>query len=171
MPQIPLLEAPRLVLRPHAPADLDAATALWQHPDVIRYTSGRPFSREEVWARLLRYAGHWQWIGYGFWAIEDRASGEFIGEIGFAELKRALTPALDAPEAGWILDPRYHGRGYAGEALNTALAWSQDRFPSNRTVCMIVPENAASLRLAGKFGYREYARTAYKNQPVILLSR
>ena len=48
---------------------------MWADPAVTRFIGGRVFNREEVWARLLRYAGHWQWMGYGFWAIEEKESG------------------------------------------------------------------------------------------------
>ena len=138
---------------------------------VIRYTSGRPLTREEVWARLLRYTGHWVWLGYGFWAIEEKASGDFAGELGFADFQREMSPRPDAPEAGWILHPRYHGRGYAEESLRAALAWGDARFAAKRTMCIIQPGNAASLRLAGKFRYRESARSVYQNHEVILLER
>jgi len=36
---------------------------------------------------------------------------------------------------------------------------------------MIAPENAASIRLAEKFGYREYARTTFLDGPVHLFER
>ena len=41
-----------------------------------------PATREEAWARLLRYAGHWALLGYGFWLVEDRTTGSFVGEVG-----------------------------------------------------------------------------------------
>jgi RimJ/RimL family protein N-acetyltransferase len=66
---IPLLETDRLLLRGHRPEDLDDCKALWGDPDVTRHIGGRPFSGEEVWTRLLRYVGHWCWLGYGFWAV------------------------------------------------------------------------------------------------------
>jgi RimJ/RimL family protein N-acetyltransferase len=36
---------------------------------------------------------------------------------------------------------------------------------------MIDPGNAASMRVAEKCGYREYARATYKGQPTILYER
>ena len=165
----PTIETARLLLRPHRPADLPAAIAMWVDPVVTRYTSGRAFSREETWARLLRYAGHWQWMEYGFWAIEEKASGEFAGELGFAEFHRELDPPLIVPEAGWVLDPRFHGRGYAHEALTAALAWADARFPT--TTCLIHPDNTPSLRLAAKHGYRIVSTGIYKDQPISVFER
>ena len=145
---------------------------MWGDAAVTRYIGGRPFTREEVWARLLRYVGHWALLGYGFWAVEEKATGSFVGEVGFADFKREIEPTIgDTPEAGWVLDPRMHGKGYATEALRAALTWADGRFESGRTVCIIHPENAVSLRVAAKCGYREFCRTTYKGQPAVLFGR
>jgi RimJ/RimL family protein N-acetyltransferase len=165
----PVIETARLLLRPHRAGDLVDSAAMWADPVVTRFISGRPFSREEVWARLLRYAGHWLWLEFGFWAVEEKATGAFIGELGFAEFEREMEPRLGAPEAGWVLAPRFHGQGYAEEALAAALAWADTRFPV--TACLIQPENVASIRLGEKCGYVESARTVYKGSPTLVLHR
>jgi len=142
---------------------------MWADPAVTRYISGRAFNREEVWARLLRYAGHWLWMEYGFWAIEDKATGGFAGELGFAEFERQMQPKLDMPEAGWVLAKAFHGRGYGAEALEAVLQWADPRMPA--TTCLIHPDNRASLRLAAKCGYREQSQTVYKGQETVILQR
>ena len=159
---IPTLETQRLRLRPHRPEDLAACTAMWADPSVTRYIGGRPFTREEVWARLLRYAGHWRWMGYGFWVIEERLSERFVGEIGLADFKRDMEPTLDVgPEAGWALAPSAHGRGFATEALLKVTHWNDQR-TGGAIACVIHPDNGASIRVAGKCGFHEARRTYYK---------
>lgn len=166
------IETERLWLRPHRVDDLTACAAMWADPAVTRYIGGRPFSQEETWARLLRYIGHWAALGFGFWAVEEKATGEYAGELGFADFKREIEPPIDgAPEVGWAFVPRVHGRGYATEALRAVLAWGDTHLASGRTVCLVHPENAASLRVAEKVGFRESQRTTYKEQPVVLLAR
>jgi RimJ/RimL family protein N-acetyltransferase len=120
---------------------------------------------------VLRYIGHWEALGYGFWAVEEKASGEFVGELGFADFRREIEPALDAPEAGWVFVPRVHGRGYATEGLRAALAWGDENLPGERTVCLIHPENAASFRVAAKCGYGERRRAEYKGHATVVLER
>jgi len=163
----------RLTLRPHRLDDFRDSLALWSDPVVAKYIGGRPFTEEEVWQRLLRYAGHWALLGYGFWTVRERGSDRFLGEVGILDGKRELDPPFgDAPELGWALVPSAHGKGYATEAVRAAVAWGADHFGSKvRTVCMIHPDNAASLRVAEKAGYREYARTTYKGSPTILFER
>jgi len=166
-----MIETERLRLRRHTVRDLAACAALWADPEVTRYIGGRPFTREETWARVLRYIGHWAALGYGFWAVEEKAGGEFVGELGFADFQREIEPPLDAPEAGWVFVPRVHGRGYASEALRAALAWADAHLAAPRLVCLIHPDNAASFRVAEKCGFREWRRALYQEQPAVLCAR
>ena len=86
----PVIDTDRLTLRAHGIEDFEDMCAMWADPEVVRFIGGKVFSREEVWARLLRYAGSWSLLGYGFWVIRDRASGAFVGEAGFHNLRRDL---------------------------------------------------------------------------------
>lgn len=168
----PTIETERLLLRAHSLDDFPHSAAMWADPMVTRYIGGRPFSREESWARLLRYIGHWEALGFGYWAIEEKATGLFVGEAGFADFKREIEPSIDGqPEMGWAFVSRVHGQGYATEALRAAAAWGDRHLSSPRTVCLIHPENQASIRVAGKCGFQEYQRTLYKGQPTILMAR
>jgi RimJ/RimL family protein N-acetyltransferase len=173
MPQSAIvLETTRLVLRPHVREDFDDCHAMWSDPEVIRYIGGKPFSREEVWSRLLRYAGHWALLGFGYWVVREKLTGRFLGEVGFADFRREIEPPLDGtPEIGWALAPAAHGHGYASEAVGAAVRWADARWPGGRTVCIIAPENGASLRVAQKNGYVEQVRTTYKGKATIMFQR
>jgi RimJ/RimL family protein N-acetyltransferase len=166
------LSTERLTLRKHVAADFDESAALWADPAVTKYVGGKPSTREESWARLLRNVGHWPIVGYGYWAVREKATGRYVGELGFSRLERTMIPAFgDAPEAGWVLAPWAHGKGFATEAMLAAHVWLEARRGASRTVCMIAPENAPSIRVAEKCGYREYARATYKNEPAVLFER
>ena len=164
---IPVIETARLRLRGHGTQDFDALAAMWGDPAVARFIGGKPSTREEVWGRLLRYAGLWALLGFGYWAVEDRADGAFVGDVGFAEFKREIIPSMEGlPEIGWVLSPRIHGRGYATEAVAAALTWGDAHFGSSPTACIIDPENLASIGVARKSGYREIARTDYRGPTI-----
>jgi RimJ/RimL family protein N-acetyltransferase len=167
---VPVLETERLKLRGHRMDDFPACAAMWADPVVTRHF-GHSFSEEESWTRFLRYFGHWSVLGFGSWLVEERATGNFVGEVGFANYRRAIEPPLDAPEIGWALAARFHGKGYATEAVRAAIARGEEHFGPARTTCIISPENLPSIRVAEKCGYQESLRTTYKGQPVIVFVR
>ena len=169
MPEIPTIETPRLLLRGHRDEDFDAHCAFWADPEVVRFIGGRTFSREESWVRFLRHAGMWARMSFGFWAVTDRATGRYLGEAGFHDLKRDLSPSIEGTmEAGWALAPEVHGKGLGGELVGAILAWAAENRPGRRITCLIDPDNAASIRLARRHGFREFDRTAYHGAPVVL---
>jgi RimJ/RimL family protein N-acetyltransferase len=170
--EVPVLETERLMLRGHRLDDFAHCAAMWADPEVTRYIGGKPLSEEECWARLLRYVGHWALMGFGYWVAEERATGTFVGEIGFADYKRDLEPSLKGvPEIGWVLASQTKGRGYATEAVRAALVWGDAHFSSGRTACIIAPENLASIRVAVKCGYRESQMATYKGHPTLMFVR
>jgi len=155
----PLIETDRLRLRPHCANDLDDSICLWTDEMVCRFTIGSPATRSECWQRILRYIGHWHALGFGYWVVEDKASGAFMGELGFGEFMRGIEPSIEGSlEAGWVLLPEFHRLGYAQEALTEVLSWRDKNFPSRTVTCLIDPDNAASLRLAERLGFIEQAR-------------
>lgn len=168
----PPIDTERLVLRAHRLEDFADSLALWSDPVVTRYIGGSPHAAEEVWSRLLRYAGHWAMLGFGYWVLRERRSGRFLGEVGFADYNRAIEPSIDGePEAGWVIAPWAHGSGYASEAVRALHAWGDRHLASSSTVCLIHPGNAASIRVAEKVGYAVRVRTAYHGSPTLLYAR
>lgn len=171
----PTLKSARLLLRAPRASDLDASAAMWADPAVVKHVGGRPFTRSEVWARLLRYAGHWTWLGYGYWVVEERASGRYVGEVGFGDTKRELEPASQrydgTPELGWALASWAHGRGFATEAVEQALAWSDRERDWPLVLAIIEPEHHASIRVAEKCGLRERASATLQGTPLLVFER
>jgi RimJ/RimL family protein N-acetyltransferase len=167
-----MIETERLILRPPVLSDLEDIAALWAIPEVTQFISGAPSTRQDSWARLLRYIGHWAALGFGFFAVFDKADGRFLGEIGIADFKRDITPSLEGfAEAGWVFRPDAQGKGYAHEALQSALAWHDRRAPDLPVACIIAPENMASIRLAQKAGFKLAIKTLYKSEPTLVFHR
>jgi len=168
----PAVDTERLSLRAYTPADLAESFAMWSDPEVTRYVGGKPSTHEEVWSRLIRYAGHWALLGFGYWVVRETATGRFVGDVGLADFKRDLEPSFNgSPEAGWVLAPWSHGKGYATEATRAALAWAEANLGAPRTVCMIDVGNTASMRVAEKCGFREWRRASYKGASAVLFER
>jgi RimJ/RimL family protein N-acetyltransferase len=175
--QVPVIETERLRLRGHRPDDFANCAAMWADPVVTRHIGGKPLSEEDVWTRVLRYLGHWAWLGFGYWVVEEKATGKFAGEMGFSDWKREINPSLKGvPELGWVLATRVHGKGYATEAAQAAIAWGYanirtEQSALGRMVCIIHPEHTRSIRVAEKCGFKEALRTTYKGEPTILFAR
>ncbi len=161
------LITPRLTMTPPGLGDYADICAMWADPAVVTFLGGHPYNAEDSWQRLLRYAGSWALLGYGFWCVRETATGDHAGNIGFLDGKRTGVEGFDGdPEIGWSLGSAHQGKGYAGEAIAAALAWGRPRF--RRTVAMIHPDNTPSLRVAERAGFRHFADGAYKDQPMML---
>lgn len=170
--RIPIIETERLLMRGHRTEDFPDSAAMWADPVVKRYIGGNPSAPQQSWGRVLTYAGHWSLMGFGYWVVVEKGTGRFIGEVGFADFKREITPSIEGiPELGWVLAPHAHGKGYATEAVRAACDWADTNFESGRTVCIIHPDNAASVRVAEKCGFRELQRTSFMGEPTVLFER
>jgi len=167
-----MIETENLHLRRPLVEDLDAIHAMRSDPVVVRHLGGKTLNREEAWHRLTRLAGHWALRGYGMFLVVEKGSGAVVGEVGLFDGCRGLSPAFDnAPEAGWILASQAHGKGYASEAAAAAHRWFAATHGAQRSVCIIAPENIASLRVAQKLGYKGFGQVVYQGGPVTMLER
>lgn len=167
----PTLTTARLTLAPHRPSDLDEMAEMITDPAFAAQVGVPVATREEVWHRLLRYIAHWQVMGFGHWVVRETASGVYLGEIGLMESRRATTPSFEGtPEAAWGFRPSTHGRGYAREACAAMLGWADGQGIA-RTVCIISPGNAPSIRLAGRLGYTPAGEVEYRDAPIPFFER
>ncbi len=145
---------------------------MWTDAEVVRYIGGTPSSRSQVWTRILAYAGHWMLLGYGYWAVESKATDAYIGELGFADFRRDISPSLvGLPELGWALMPAASGHGHATEALRAVVAWGDANLGTSRTACIVHPENLASRRVATKLGFAQTAATTFNDGPTLVFQR
>jgi RimJ/RimL family protein N-acetyltransferase len=148
MISIPMLETPRLLLRQFRPSDFDALARLSADPEVMKYLGdGRPKSRAEAWLMMASYLGHWELRGYGLWAVEDKATGEFVGRIGL--LNPEGWPGL---EVAWTLARERWGKGFATEGAKAALEYSFSVLKLDHVISLIHPDNAPSIRVALRVG-------------------
>lgn len=168
----PQIETNRLRLRAHRAEDFAGCHAIWSDPEVVRHIGGSPSSAEDSWRRLLNYAGLWSLLGFGFWLVEEKRDGGYIGDVGFADFGRDIQPSLRGMlECGWALARSAHGNGFASEAVAAINAWRQAHFPQRHAVCIIAPENRASVRVAEKAGFRLWRETTYRGDPTLLYAR
>jgi [ribosomal protein S5]-alanine N-acetyltransferase len=150
MTACPTLLTERLVLRPLEESDLDAYTELLDAPEVRRalHLTG-PSTRREAWLGMAQWRGQWELRGSGQFAVEERATGRFVGRAGLHRPEQDDWPGL---EVGWALHPTWWGRGYATEAGAASLAYAFDVMGVDEAFSLILPENLRSRAVAGRLG-------------------
>jgi len=146
--QIPQLTTDRLLLRAFRPDDFEPYAAMMANPEVGRFLmDGRPLSRTEAWRQMAMFIGHWVLRGCGLWAVEERATGQFIGRIGCLELE-----GFPAFEIAYTLTASAWGRGYAREGAAAALRYAREVLGRREVASIIRPGNTASIRVAESLG-------------------
>jgi ribosomal-protein-alanine N-acetyltransferase len=146
---VDLLETPRLILRPFAPGDAPLVHRVYSDPEVMRYVATGPMADLAVTERLLAdYDAHQKRLGYSFWAVMERATGELIGDSGLYR-----TPSGEV-ELGYTLGAAWWGRGYATEAASAWLACAFGSLGIFEVVALAEPANVASTHVLEKLGMR-----------------
>lgn len=167
-----VLETERLVLRPLQTKDFPAYFAMMADPESFVFSGRDGMTSDEAWTRFLRQAGHWKVLGYGTFALFEKATGSFVGEVGFGDFRRGLGGDFDhCPEASWTIVQEARRQGYATEAIKAAVEWMEEVRDVNRTVCIIHSRNRSSLRIAHKLGFKPFRYAEYRGYPAIFFKR
>lgn len=162
--RVVLLQTPRLVLRRFTPADVDLLVDLDSDPEVVHFiTGGVPSLRseieDEVLPAWLRYYASSDAVGY--WAAEDRETGEFLGWFH-------LRPRSDGPddelELGYRLRRSAWGGGLATEGSRALVDHAFSRAGASRVVAECMAVHSASRRVMEKAGLR-LVRTFHADWP------
>jgi RimJ/RimL family protein N-acetyltransferase len=151
MSHAPTLETERLILRPWRDADRRVFAEMNADPKVMKYFP-HLLTVEQSDAMVERIIENWR-HGYGLWAVENSASNNFIGFIGFSS-PRWEAPFTPCIEIGWRLAADSWNQGFATEGAEAALAWGRDnvQFPRGEVVSFTTLENWPSRRVMEKLG-------------------
>jgi RimJ/RimL family protein N-acetyltransferase len=146
----PELRSPRLLLRRWRDRDREPLAALNADPEVMRFMPAR-LSRRESNALLERIEADFDERGYGLWALEVAATGQFVGFTGLTlqSFEAEFTPAV---EVGWRLSRSAWGQGFATEAARRALAFAFDVLALEEIVSMTATMNERSMAVMRRLG-------------------
>jgi RimJ/RimL family protein N-acetyltransferase len=158
------LETERLILRRFTTDDVDNLVELDSDPEVMFYvTGGRPTTRQEVVQEILpafleyyRRPG-----GYGFWAVVEKATGDFLGWFHFRS--GAAHPESE-PELGYRLRRSAWGNGYATEGAIALIRKGFEELGVRRVVAETMAVHTGSRRVMEKAGMRP-VRTFHADWP------
>ena len=148
MPDIPVLVTPRLILRGFQESDEPSYFAMMADPEVTRFLAdGSTFTAVDAWRQMAMLAGHWAIRGYGIWAVEERATGRFVGRIG------CYNPhGWPDFEIGYTIAREFWGKGYAREGAQASLTYARDVLKRERITSVIREGNARSVKVATSLG-------------------
>jgi RimJ/RimL family protein N-acetyltransferase len=157
------LETERLRLRMWRRDDFETYARMCADPEVMRYLGGKTFNRLEAWRHMAYIVGHWQLLGFGHWAVEEKSSGQLIGRIGL--LHPEGWPGF---EIGWTLVRECWGKGYATEAARRVLRHAFVDMGRDHVISLIHPDNRASIRVAERLGETVEGRTELLGNQVLV---
>ena len=146
----------RLLLRPFTRGDVDAVYAYRQREDVARFLFDRPMSRETCEEAVQNRIGQLAFAIEGdriTLAAERLADGLLIGELTL--ICRSIVSAQ--AELGYIINPDFHGQGFATEAARALVAAGFAELGVHRIYARCNVENAASYRVMERLGMRREA--------------
>jgi RimJ/RimL family protein N-acetyltransferase len=146
------LRTDRLSLRRWRLADRAPFAALNADPEVMRWFPAT-LSRRESDELADRIEAGFERDGWGLWALEERASGRFVGFTGLARpgFEAHFAPAV---EIGWRLARDAWGRGYATEAAGAATTFAFEVAGLDTLVSFTAEGNARSRAVMRRLGMR-----------------
>ncbi|MFX0545176.1 GNAT family N-acetyltransferase [Roseovarius sp. S1116L3] len=145
---IPRIETERLILRGPTERDIEPTITFLMDPARSAGFGTEP-DRSRAWRWFAMNLGHWALRGYGYFIIEDKASGQPCGLTGIW-----APEGWPEPELGYVVFDGFEGRGIAYEAALRAREWAYTDLGITTLGSHIVPGNARSVKLAERMGAR-----------------
>jgi RimJ/RimL family protein N-acetyltransferase len=150
------IETERLILRPWEERDRAPYAEFNADPEVRRFYD-HVCDRAEVDGMIDRFIQRLAEDGFHWLAVERKADGKFIGDVGlarFAEPTRDAIPGRPEVEIGWLLGKSFWGRGYAPEAARACLDFAWRELNLDEVVAITYRGNHPSRRVMEKLGMR-----------------
>jgi len=145
-----VLETPRLILRQWRDADLDAWAEMNADPRVMEFFPAL-YDRARAEGTAASMREEIERDGYGFWAVEIKATGAFAGMIGLNEITYDI-PVHPKREVGWRLAFDAWGHGYATEGARAALQFAFGKLGWPEVVAFTAAINERSQRVMDRLG-------------------
>ena len=150
-PTFPVLRTQRLLLREISQADTAALFAIHSDAYTMRWYGVDPVATIPDAMRLCELFNAWFVAGTGFrWGLERLEDGRLIGTCGLFRWNKSWHNCV----TGYELGREYHGRGYMREALASVFDYGFDVMRLHRVQAETHPDNAASIGLAMRLGFR-----------------
>lgn len=149
------IETDRLLIRPLLAEDDEGMFAMDSDPEVLKYIMTPPTASIEAEREVIRFVQQ-QYIdnGIGRWAMLHKATGDFIGWMGFKYITITVNGHTNFYDFGYRLARRHWGKGYASEGARAALQYGIEKLGFKEVFAMTHIDNAASRRILEKMGFK-----------------
>jgi len=144
-----MLTTERLILRQWRDDDLDAWAALNADPEVREFFPA-VLTREQSAASLTFFRDELATRGWGWWAVEEGATGRLIGMAGLDPVDEGLP--FHGVEAGWRLAREAWGKGYATEAGRAVLGYGFESLRLSEILAVTAAGNVRSQAVMRRLG-------------------
>lgn len=157
-------DTPRLRLRQWRESDLAPFFELACDPAVMEFLLPLA-TRADSDALAARIKSRLAEHGWGFWAVEHKASGEFAGFTGLS-VPMASLPFSPCVEIGWRFARKWWGQGFATEAARGALQVGFERLGLDEIVAFTAVGNLRSAAVMERLGMQEDVAGAFEHPAV-----
>jgi RimJ/RimL family protein N-acetyltransferase len=140
------VDTDRLRLRQWCEDDFSHFARYYADEENARYVGGKK-NTDQAWRHLALQIGHWKLKGFGYWAVDEKRTGRFVGCAGLWR-----SPGWPELELGYWLVKEHQGKGYATEACLRCIDYARNVLRATSLVSYIDPANEASIRLARRLG-------------------
>lgn len=154
-------------IRPYTFDDLDDLHSILGDAETMRFYE-RPFTRDETRSWIERNIQRYEDERLGLWALELKATGEFVGNCGPV---RQYVEGRDEIELGWHVDRRRQRQGLATEAALACRDYCHDELGITRLIALVRPVNVPSRRVAEKIGMTVERETFWGNFQHLVYAR
>lgn len=147
-----IVETERLTLRTWSPEDHHVLERISDESRITRWLAiGEPLTCRKIDQFLANQTNGQEQRGWCRWAVELRKPhyGDPKGVVGFCGFGCKFAPEV---ELGWTLLPEVWNRGLATEAARAALEYGFETIGFSQVISAVLPDNAASRRIADKLG-------------------
>ena len=165
-----VVETDRLLLRELMPADAAGMFALDSDPEVHRFLGNQPVQTLAQSQAIIEFVREqYRANGIGRWAVELRATGEFVGWAGLKLMQEPLNGHVGFHDVGYRLIRQFWGQGFATEAARASVAYGFDVLRLPALYATADMRNLASRAILAKVGLRQAGEFDYEGVPTAWL--
>ncbi len=147
------LSTERIILRPWKETDYAPFWEMSADPRVSEYLPPFP-DKSACDAFVDRLRADFGGRGWGFWALERKEGGVFMGTAGLHRPGPQFGVGRPCVEIGWRLAPAFWGKGYATEAAREVLRFAFGELLLDEVVSFTAIGNERSLKVMERLGMK-----------------